>query len=115
MKLTLREIHDLYLEINGLKIYDNDQETVLFTGLMNQSITFKAKYALFKLSGALEKDYNYVIEQRKTLSQEDFIELLKQENEIDIKTIWPLDTNIEMFSNITTTEVYVNFYKLFEE
>lgn len=136
MKLKLHEIVGLHYELNGITKQSKDGSMeVISNGLLKQKASLKVKVYLQRLNKVVGEEVKLYEEAKLELFKKfgdeengqitlkkDFIsafnkeheELLTAEKEIEVKSLWSTDLNIDTIAAIETDETYPIFLKLID-
>lgn len=137
MKLQLHEIIGLHYELNGITKQNKDGSTeVISNGLLKQKASLKVKVYLQRLNKIVAEEVKLYEESKLelfkkfgdeengqiTLKKESIAdfnkeheELLTAEKDIEVKSLWSTDLNIDTIAAIETDETYPIFLKLIDE
>ena len=131
MQLNLKEVTNLWHELNGYSVKEDGKKKILLKGFLQQKMSMKVKLYVNRLSKivneeveALDKSRQelfdkYAKGEKKEITGDDvklftdeIEELMMAKKDINVSTLWSTDLTINDLASIETDENYPIFYRL---
>lgn len=131
MNLSLKEVTNLWHELNGYSVKEDGKKKILLNGFLQQKMSMKVKLYVNRLSKivneeveALDKSRQelfdkYAKGEKKEITGDDvklfndeMEQLMSAKKDINVTTLWSTDLTINDLAAIETDENYPIFYRL---
>jgi hypothetical protein len=131
MQLNLKEVTNLWHELNGYSVKEDGKKKILLNGFLQQKMSMKVKLYVNRLAKivneeieALDKSRQelfdkYAKGEKKEITGDDvklftdeIEELMMAKKDINVSTLWSTDLTINDLAAIETDENYPIFYRL---
>jgi hypothetical protein len=131
MELNLKEVTNLWHELNGYAVTKEGKKEVLTKGFLQQKMSMKVKLYVNRLAKIVNEEVETLDKSRQEvfdkyakgekkeitgddvkLFYDDIEELMSAKKKIDVSTLWSSDLTINDLASIETEENYPIFYRL---
>jgi hypothetical protein len=134
MELNLKDVTNLWHELNGYAVTKDGKKEVLTKGFLQQKMSMKVKLYVNRLAKIVNEEVETLDKSRQEvydkyaksdrgekkeitgddvkLFYDDIEELMSAKKNIDVTTLWSSDLTINDLASIETEENYPIFYRL---
>lgn len=131
MELNLKQVTNLWHELNGYSVTEEGKKKILLNGLLQQKMSMKVKLYVNRLGKVVNEEVEtldksrqelfdkYAKGEKKEITGDDvklftdeIEELMSAKKKIDVTTLWSTDLTINDLASIETEENYPIFYRL---
>jgi hypothetical protein len=131
MELNLKEVTNLWHELNGYSVKEEGKKKILLKGFLQQKMSMKVKLYVNRLSKIVNEEVETLDKSRQELFdkyakgekkeitgddvklfQDEIEELMMAKKDINVSTLWSTDLTINDLAAIETDENYPIFYRL---
>lgn len=131
MELNLKEVTNLWHELNGYAVTKEGKKEVLTKGFLQQKMSMKVKLYVNRLAKIVNEEIEtldksrqevfdkYAKGEKKEITGDDvklfydeIDELMSAKKDINVTTLWSSDLTINDLASIETEENYPIFYRL---
>ena len=131
MQLNLKEVTNLWHELNGYSVTEDGKKKVLLKGFLQQKMSMKVKLYVNRLGKIVNEEVETLDKSRQELFdkyakgekkeitgddvklfQDEIEELMMAKKDINVSTLWSTDLTINDLAAIETDENYPIFYRL---
>ena len=131
MELNLKEVTNLWHELNGYAVTKEGKKEVLSKGFLQQKMSMKVKLYVNRLAKIVNEEVEtldksrqevfdkYAKGEKKEITGDDLKlfydeieELMSAKKDINVSTLWSSDLTINDLASIETEENYPIFYRL---
>ena len=131
MNLSLREVTNLWHELNGYSITEDGKKKILLNGFLQQKMSMKVKLYVNRLNKIVNEEVETLDKSRKELFDkyakgekkeitgddvklfnDEIEELMMAKKDINVSNLWSSDLTINDLAAIETDENYPIFYRL---
>ena len=131
MQLNLKEVTNLWHELNGYSVKEDGKKKILLNGFLQQKMSMKVKLYVNRLAKIVNEEVETLDKSRQELFdkyakgekkeitgddvklfQDEIEELMMAKKDINVSTLWSTDLTINDLAVIETDENYPIFYRL---
>jgi hypothetical protein len=131
MELNLKEVTNLWHELNGYSVKEDGKKKILLHGFLQQKMSMKVKLYVNRLSKIVNEEVETLDKSRQELFEkyakgekkeitgddvklfsDEIEELMMAKKDINVSTLWSTDLTINDLAAIETDENYPIFYRL---
>jgi hypothetical protein len=131
MEFNLKEVTNLWHELNGYAVTKDGKKEILIKGFLQQKMSMKVKLYVNRLAKIVNEEIEtldksrqevfdkYAKGEKKEISgddlklfYDDIEELMSAKKNIDVTNLWSSDLTINDLASIETEENYPIFYRL---
>jgi hypothetical protein len=131
MELNLKEVTNLWHELNGYSVKEEGKKKILLKGFLQQKMSMKVKLYVNRLAKIVNEEVEtldksrqelfdkYAKGEKKEITGDDvklfsdeIEELMMAKKDINVSTLWSTDLTINDLAAIETDENYPIFYRL---
>lgn len=131
MNLTLKEVTNLWHELNGYSITEDGKKKILIYGFLQQKMSMKVKLYVNRLAKIVNEEIETLDKSRQDLFNkfakgekneitgediklfnEEMEQLMSAKKDINVSNLWSSDLTINDLAAIETDENYPIFYRL---
>jgi hypothetical protein len=131
MELNLKEVTNLWHELNGYAVTKEGKKEIVTKGFLQQKMSMKVKLYVNRLAKIVNEEVEtldksrqevfdkYAKGEKKEIAGDDvklfydeIEELMLAKKKIDVTTLWSTDLTINDLASIETEENYPIFYRL---
>jgi hypothetical protein len=131
MELNLKEVTNLWHELNGFSVTEDGKKKILLNGFLQQKMSMKVKLYVNRLGKVINEEVETLDKSRQEvfdkyakgdkkeitgddvkLFNADIEELMSAKKDINVTSLWSSDLTINDLAAIETEENYPIFYRL---